>query len=74
MQQSILAFRDTQAPDTMAGRARRMTLPSIHGRTDPIHKAATKPTSDPAHGAAFIFLHGLGDDAQGLESKDAGRL
>lgn len=54
---------------TMAGRARRMTLPTIAGREDPIYKPATKPTSDPQHGAAFIFLHGLGDDAEGLESK-----
>ncbi|KAK3677237.1 hypothetical protein LTR78_002775 [Recurvomyces mirabilis] len=52
----------------MSGRARRMTLPSINGRKDPIHKPATKPVSDPAHGAAFIFIHGLGDDAEGLEN------
>lgn len=51
----------------MAARSRRMTLPSIHGREDPIYKAATKPCSDPQHGACFIFLHGLGDDAEGLE-------
>ncbi|KAK3715574.1 hypothetical protein LTR37_007062 [Vermiconidia calcicola] len=51
----------------MAGRQRRMTLPSINGREDPIYKAATKPCSDPAHGAAFIFVHGLGDSAEGLE-------
>jgi len=48
-------------------RQRRMTLPSIPGREDPIYKPATTPASDPAHGAAFIFVHGLGDDAEGLE-------
>jgi hypothetical protein len=53
----------------MSGIRRRMTLPSTPGREDPIYKQATKPTSDPAHGAAFIFLHGLGDDAGGLEGK-----
>ncbi len=47
-----------------------MTLPSLAGRIDPIFKPATKPTSDPAHSAAFIFLHGLGDDAEGLESTE----
>ncbi|TKA78988.1 hypothetical protein B0A55_02565 [Friedmanniomyces simplex] len=52
----------------MAARSRRMTLPSLAGRIDPIYKPATKPTSDPAHSAAFIFLHGLGDDAEGLEN------
>lgn len=52
----------------MAGRQRRMTLPSLRGREDPIFKPATKPASDPAHGAAIIFVHGLGDTAEGLES------
>ncbi|WPH04124.1 Hypothetical protein R9X50_00700900 [Acrodontium crateriforme] len=52
----------------MANRQRRMTLPSIHGRNDPIFKPAIKPCSDPAHGAAFIFVHGLGDNAEGLEN------
>jgi poly(3-hydroxybutyrate) depolymerase len=46
-----------------------MTLPSQPGRTPAIYKPAAVPTSDPAHGAAFIFLHGLGDSAEGLESK-----
>jgi len=45
-----------------------MTLPIIPGREDPIFKPATKPCSDPAHGAAFIFLHGLGDSAEGIEN------
>ena len=53
----------------MAGRQRRMTLPSLTGREDPIYRAATKPASDPAHNAAFIFVHGLGDTADGLERK-----
>jgi hypothetical protein len=51
-------------------RQRRMTLPSLSGREDPIYKPATKPCSDPAHGAAFIFIHGLGDSAEGLERKN----
>ena len=51
----------------MTGRQRRMTLPSINGRKDPIYKPAVKPCEDPSHGAAFIFIHGLGDDAEGLQ-------
>ncbi|KAK6443505.1 hypothetical protein LTR95_000332 [Oleoguttula sp. CCFEE 5521] len=51
----------------MASRQRRMTLPSTPGRAEPIHKPAQKTLSDPAHGAAFIFVHGLGDTAEGLE-------
>lgn len=50
-------------------RPRRMTLPTIPGREDPIFRPATKPCSDPGHGAAFIFMHGLGDDAEGLEGR-----
>ncbi|GAB1729585.1 hypothetical protein NU195Hw_g713t1 [Hortaea werneckii] len=50
-----------------AGRPRRMTLPKSHGREDPVYKQATMSTETPAHGAAFIFIHGLGDDAKGLE-------
>lgn len=46
-----------------------MTLPTQPGRTPAVYKAASNPTSDPAHGAAFIFLHGLGDSAEGLEGK-----
>lgn len=45
-----------------------MTLPSEPRRDDPIHKPAAKQVEDPAHGAAFIFVHGLGDSAEGLES------
>lgn len=46
---------------------RRMTLPSQPQREDPIYKPAENPPSDPAHQAAFIFVHGLGDTADGLE-------
>lgn len=46
-----------------------MTLPSDPKRKDPIYKPATKRCEDPAHGAAFIFVHGLGDSAEGLESE-----
>lgn len=45
-----------------------MTLPSTPDRQEPIHKPATQPCSDPQHSAAFIFVHGLGDSAEGLES------
>ncbi|KAJ9647177.1 hypothetical protein H2201_003397 [Coniosporium apollinis] len=36
-----------------------------HGNNPPIFKPAQSPPSDPAHSAACIFLHGLGDDAAG---------
>lgn len=36
-------------------------------REAPIVKPPVKPASDPAHGAAIIFLHGLDDDAHGWE-------
>lgn len=52
-----------------AGRPRRMTLPKSQGREDPVFKQATVFTETPAHGAAFIFIHGLGDDAKGLEGR-----
>lgn len=52
----------------MTVRQRRMTLPSAAGREDPVVKLAQQPPTDPAHGAAFIFIHGLGDSAAGLES------
>jgi len=60
--------KDTATPALMT-RPRTMTLPTQPGRTPAIYKPAAVPTSDPAHGAAFIFLHGLGDTAEGLESK-----
>lgn len=50
----------------MAVRQRRMTLPSIAGREDPLYKPAQKPPSDPGHQAAFIFIHGLDDSAEGV--------
>jgi hypothetical protein len=67
---SSIPFRqnDPTSPAIMT-RPRTMTLPSQPGRTPAIYKPAAVPTSDPAHGAAFIFLHGLGDTADGLESK-----
>ncbi|THW06835.1 alpha/beta-hydrolase [Aureobasidium pullulans] len=34
----------------------------------PLIKPAPQPASDPAHGAAIIFLHGLDDDAMGWEN------
>ena len=70
---SDLPYRSgsSQSEAAMATRQRRMTLPVVAGRDDPIFKPAAKPVSDPAHGATFIFLHGLGDDAEGLESQIA---
>ncbi|SMY28683.1 unnamed protein product [Zymoseptoria tritici ST99CH_1A5] len=52
----------------MAHPGRRMTITSTPNRPDPIQKPALKPASDPAHGAAFILVHGLGDTAEGLEN------
>jgi len=65
---TTLAYRGT-GDMAATGRRRRMTLPTVPGREDPIYKPATKPTEMPAHGAAFIFVHGLGDSAEGLEGK-----
>jgi lysophospholipase-2 len=53
----------------MATMKRRMTLPSIANRNDPIYKPAERPASDPGHQAVFIFAHGLGDSADGIEGK-----
>jgi len=55
-------------------RPRSMTLPKAPGREDPLYKPATRPCSDPAHGAAIIFIHGLGDDADGLAGKECSSL
>lgn len=38
----------------MAGRSRRMTLPSTQGREDPIYKPATKPASDPVRSYKLV--------------------
>jgi len=46
---------------------RRMYIMS-NSPPPPIVKPAKAPPQDPAHGAAFIFLHGLGDDADGWSS------
>ncbi|CAK4034519.1 Acyl- thioesterase 1 [Lecanosticta acicola] len=55
------------AVDDIKPTKRRMTLPTTPGREDPIYISVEKPCSDPAHGAAFILIHGLGDTAEGLE-------
>jgi len=52
--------------------AYRSKMPHAVTREALIVKAATEPPLDPAHSAAFIFLHGLGDDAHGLESMWSG--
>lgn len=49
-----------------AGRPRSMTLPKTANRADAVFIPSQTQPSDPAHGAAFIFLHGLGDSAEGL--------
>jgi len=65
---TTLSHNPTPKVDQMAApMKRRMTLPSEPKRKDPIYVPAEKPTSDPAHGAAFILVHGLGDSAEGLE-------
>jgi lysophospholipase-2 len=53
----------------MATMKRRMTLPSVVNRNDPTYKPAERPPSDPGHQAVFIFAHGLGDSADGMEGK-----
>lgn len=68
---SSIQFAHRDRSSNMAGRQRRMTLPTHPGREDPTFKAATKPCSDPQHSAAFIFVHGLGDSAEGLERRSA---
>jgi lysophospholipase-1 len=37
-------------------------------RKPPIILAATSPPEDPSKAAAFVFVHGLGDEAEGVES------
>ncbi|KAF2758143.1 acyl-protein thioesterase 1 [Pseudovirgaria hyperparasitica] len=37
-------------------------------REPPIIKPAVSPPQNPSHGAAIIFMHGLGDDAAGWEN------
>jgi hypothetical protein len=38
-------------------------------RKPPIIIPAAQPANDIANDAAFIFIHGLGDDAEGLQSE-----
>lgn len=37
-------------------------------RKPPIIIQPTSPPSDPSRAAAFVFVHGLGDEAEGVES------
>lgn len=37
-------------------------------RTPPLVLPASKPPEDHSKSAAFVFIHGLGDDAIGIES------
>lgn len=46
-----------------------LQLPTDPGRVDPIYKPATKPASHPEKAAAFIFVHGLADSAEAIQSK-----
>lgn len=41
---------------------------NMQSQQPPLIRSAPKPATDPAHGAAIIFLHGLDDDAMGWES------
>ncbi|KAM3422251.1 hypothetical protein BST61_g2616 [Cercospora zeina] len=71
MSAATLSHNPTPKVDDMDGIApmkRRMTLPTEPKREDPIYIPAEKPASDPAHGAAFILVHGLGDNAEGLQA------
>ncbi|CAK1358920.1 Acyl-protein thioesterase 1 [Cercospora beticola] len=71
MSAATLSHNPTPKVDNMDGIApmkRRMTLPTEPKRQDPIYIPAEKPASDPAHGAAFILVHGLGDNAEGLQA------
>jgi hypothetical protein len=56
---STLPFRTRSLPNTQT---------NMQNQQPPIVRSAPKPASDPAHGAAIIFLHGLDDDAMGWES------
>ena len=56
---STLPFRTRSFPDSPS---------DMQNQQPPLVKSAPKPASDPAHGAAIIFLHGLDDDAMGWES------
>jgi hypothetical protein len=47
----------------------QITLPSESGREDPIYKQAVQATSDPSKSAVFIFLHGLADSAEAIQSR-----
>lgn len=51
----------------------RVVLPfrpaQVMSSLPPIVKEPLASPSVPEHGAAFIFLHGLGDDGHGWESK-----
>jgi lysophospholipase-1 len=37
-------------------------------RKPPIIIQPTAPPTDPSKAAAFVFVHGLGDEAEGVES------
>ncbi|KAI5361259.1 Putative phospholipase/carboxylesterase/thioesterase, alpha/Beta hydrolase [Septoria linicola] len=68
MSAATLSHNPTPNMDNTAPIKRRMTLPTEPKRRDPIYVPAEKPVEDPAHGAAFILVHGLGDDAEGLQA------
>lgn len=48
--------------------AKQITLPSESGREDPIYKEAVQTSNDPSKSAVFIFLHGLADSAEAIQS------
>ena len=49
--------------------AAQITLPSESGREDPIYKQALQTSNDASKSAVFIFLHGLADSAEAIQSK-----
>lgn len=46
----------------------QIPLPSENGREDPIYKEAVKPPNDRRKSAVFIFVHGLADSAEAIQS------
>jgi hypothetical protein len=47
----------------------QIPLPSENGREDPVYKQAVKASDDPSKSAVFIFVHGLADSAEAIQSE-----
>lgn len=57
----------------MTTQQQTLKLPSQRGREEPIYKPAVQPCSDIKNSATFIFLHGLADSAEAIQSQSASR-